>query len=143
PAQLRPVPDDDLRRRPARAAVLRTRGQRRRGGERPAGAVADGRARAMKTVVILGAGDGSLPTYEAAHRLGHHVIGIDRHDWEVAVPLADEFVHTSTAEPDAIVAALGDRPDIVGVVAPSSDAALPTLQVLARRDGTPGLPPPV
>jgi len=97
----------------------------------------------MKSLVILGAGDGSLPTYEAAHRLGHHVIGVDRHDWEVAVPFAHEFVHVSTGEPDAIVAALGDRPDIVGVVAPSSDVALPALQVLARRFGTIGLPAPV
>lgn len=96
----------------------------------------------MKSLVILGAGDGSLPTYIAAHRLGHHVIGVDRHAGAVAVPLADEFVHLSTAEPDAIVAALGDRPDIVGVVAPSSDVALPTLQVLARRYGTLGLTAP-
>jgi len=97
----------------------------------------------MNALVILGAGDGSLPTYMAAHRLGYHVIGVDRHDWEVAVPLADEFVHLSTTEPEAIVDALGDRPDIVGVLAPSSDVALPTLQVLAHRYGTPALPPPV
>lgn len=97
----------------------------------------------MKALVILGAGDGSLPTYLAARRLGHHVIGVDRHDCAVAAPLADEFVHLSTTEAEAIVAALGDRPDIVGVLAPSSDVALPTLQVLARRYGTPALPPRV
>ncbi len=94
----------------------------------------------MKALVILGAGDGSLPTYVAAHRLGHHVIGVDRHDWEVAVPLADEFLHISTTESEAIVAALGDRSDIAGILAPSSDVALPTLQVLAGRYDTVGLP---
>lgn len=93
----------------------------------------------MKTLIILGAGDGSVPTYLAARRLGHRIIGVDRHDWEVAVPLADEFLHVSTHDPDRIQALLGDRSDIAGVLAPSSDIALPTLNKLAAAYGTPGL----
>lgn len=93
----------------------------------------------MKTLIILGAGDGSVPTYLAARRLGHRIIGVDRHDWEVAVGLADEFLHVSTDDPDRIRALLGDRSDIAGVLAPSSDIALPTLNKLAAVYGTPGL----
>jgi biotin carboxylase len=97
----------------------------------------------VKSLVILGAGDGSLPTYVAAHRLGHHVIGVDQYDGAVGVPLADEFLHVSTTDPEKIADALGDRTDIAGIVAPSSDIALPTLQWLSRKYGVPEPAAPV
>ena len=94
----------------------------------------------MKTVVILGAADGSLPTYLAARRLGYHTVGVDQNADACAVGLADEFLHVSTREVSRIAAALDGRTDLAGVLAPASDIGLPTAQSLATRFDLPHPP---
>lgn len=91
----------------------------------------------MKTVVVLGAADGSLSTYRTAHEMGYRTIAVD---WKTTAPgiaVADEYLPLSTRDVPALLAALGDRRDIVGVVAPSSDIALPTQRELTVALGLP------
>lgn len=93
----------------------------------------------MKSVVVLGAADGSLSTYRIAAELGYGTIAVD---WSASAPgieLADEYLPLSTRDASAILAALGDRGDLAGVVAPSSDIALPTLRQLTIALGLPVL----
>lgn len=97
----------------------------------------------MKTLVVLGAADGGLPTYLAARRLGYRTIAVDQRSDATAVDLADEFLHVSIRDADRITEALGTRADIAGVLSPSSDLGLPTAQQLARQLGLPHLPDPV
>ena len=93
----------------------------------------------MKTIVVLGAADGSLSTYRMAAEMGYRTISVD---WSAAAPgidLADEYLPLSTRDVPAILAALGDRRDLAGVLAPSSDIALPTLRALTVSLGLPVL----
>lgn len=91
----------------------------------------------MRTLVILGAADGSMATYRAARRLGYRTIAVDQRSSAPAVALADEHLPISTREPELIRTALAGRTDLAGVLAPCSDIALPTQQELARRLGLP------
>jgi len=90
-----------------------------------------------KTLVVLGAADGSLSTYRTAHALGYRTICVDRSATAPGVALADEFLPLSTRDTDAIAAALDDRDDLAGALAPSTDIALPTLLALTERLGLP------
>ena len=92
------------------------------------------------SIVVLGAADGSLTTYRTAARLGYRTIAVDWSASAPAVPLADEYLPLSTRDVPALVDALGGRRDIAGIVAPSSDIALPTQRALA---GALGLPVPM
>jgi biotin carboxylase len=97
----------------------------------------------MRTVVVLGAADGSLSTYRIAAELGYRTIAVD---WSAAAPgvaLADEYLPLSTRDAPAILAALRDRRDLAGVIAPSSDIALPTLRSLTVVLGLPVLLPEI
>lgn len=89
------------------------------------------------TLVILGAADGSLATYRKARELGYRTIAVDQRGTAPGVALADEHLPISTREPGLILAALGGRRDIGGVLAPCSDIALPTQRELAHRLGLP------
>ena len=91
----------------------------------------------MRSLVILGAADGSLATYATARRMGLRTIAVDQRRDAPGVALADEHLEVSTREPDRILAALGDRTDLAGVMAPCSDIALPTQRELASRLGLP------
>lgn len=93
----------------------------------------------MKTILVLGAGDGSIPTYRAAQALGFRTLGVDRNPDAVARPLADEFLPLCIRESEAIIAALADRDDIVGVVAPATDLGLASLRAVADTYGFPRL----
>lgn len=93
----------------------------------------------MKTIVILGAADGSLSTYRIAAEMGYRTIAVD---WSASAPgieLADEYLALSTRNTPAILAALANRDDLAGVLAPSSDIALPTLRELTVALGLPVL----
>lgn len=93
----------------------------------------------MKAIVVLGAADGSLSTYRIAAEMGYRTIAVD---WSAAAPgidLADEYLPLSTRDAPAILAALGDRGDLAGALAPSSDIALPTLRKLTNSLGLPVL----
>lgn len=89
----------------------------------------------MKSLVILGAAYGSMATYRTARALGYRTIAVDLRVTAPGVALADEYLPISTREPDLIAAALAGRDDLVGVLAPCSDIALPTQQTLAGRFG--------
>jgi biotin carboxylase len=91
----------------------------------------------MKSVLILGAADGSLATYRAARRLGYRTVAVDQRDSAPGVALADEHLPVSTRSVPDILAALADRTDVVGVMAPCSDIALPAQRELAARLGVP------
>jgi formate-dependent phosphoribosylglycinamide formyltransferase (GAR transformylase) len=91
----------------------------------------------VSTLVVLGAADGSLSTYRTARALGYHTICVDRSPTAPGVALADEFLPLSTRDTDAIAAALDERDDLAGALAPSTDIALPTLLALTERLGLP------
>jgi biotin carboxylase len=84
----------------------------------------------VTAVVILGAADGSLSTYRIAAELGYRTIAVDRSPSAPGIELADEYLPLSTRDTGAILTALGDRDDLAGALAPSSDIALPTLREL-------------
>jgi biotin carboxylase len=86
----------------------------------------------MRSLVILGAADGAVPTYVRARELGYRTICVDYQRSAPAVRLADEYLPLSTRDPDGIAAALAGRADIAGVLAPASDAALPAQAWLNR-----------
>jgi biotin carboxylase len=89
------------------------------------------------TVLVLGAADGAVPTYRAARRLGLRTIAVDVRPDAPAVRLADEHVHVSTTDVAAIADAVAGRREIVAVVAPASDVALPVQLALAHHLGLP------
>ena len=91
----------------------------------------------MSTLVVLGAADGSLSTYRTARALGYRTICVDRSPTAPGVTLADEFLPLSTRDTDAIAAALDERDDLAGALAPSTDIALPTLLALTEQLGLP------
>jgi len=91
----------------------------------------------VKTLVVLGAADGSLSTYRTARAMGYRTVCVDRSPTAPGVALADEFLPLSTRDVDAIESALAGRVDLVGALAPSTDIALPTLLALTERLGLP------
>ncbi|MPZ82679.1 MAG: ATP-grasp domain-containing protein [Actinophytocola sp.] len=91
----------------------------------------------MRTIVVLGAAEGSLSTYRTAAEMGYRTIAVD---WSASAPgveLADEYLPLSTRSTPEILAALGGRTDLAGVLAPTSDIALPTLRELTVALGLP------
>ncbi|MBB4905737.1 ATP-grasp domain-containing protein [Actinophytocola algeriensis] len=86
----------------------------------------------MTSLVVLGAADGAVPTYQRAAKLGYRTICVDIQPGAPGVPFADEYLHISTRAPEQVAAALAGRTDIVGVLAPASDIALPSQRWLAR-----------
>jgi biotin carboxylase len=86
----------------------------------------------VTSLVVLGAADGAVPTYQRAAKLGYRTICVDIKPGAPGVPFADEYLHISTRAPEQIAAALAGRRDIVGVLAPASDIALPAQRWLAR-----------
>jgi biotin carboxylase len=93
----------------------------------------------VKTIVVLGAADGALSTYRTAAEMGYRTIAVDWSATAPGVELADEYLPLSTRDVPAILAALGNRPDLAGVVAPSSDIAVPTQRELTVALGLPTL----
>lgn len=96
----------------------------------------------MKSLLILGAADGSMATYRTASALGYRTIAVDLRPTAPGVALADEFVPLSTRDVDGLADFLGCRTDVAGILSPSTDVALPTQLALAERFGLPcGLTP--
>ncbi|HEX6873734.1 MAG TPA: hypothetical protein VF163_21755 [Micromonosporaceae bacterium] len=91
----------------------------------------------MKALVILGAADGALSTYRVANELGYRTIAVDQSAAAPGVRVADEYLPISTRDVDAILAALGNRTDVAGVLAPCSDVAVPTVRALTVALGLP------
>ncbi len=91
----------------------------------------------MTTLVILGGADGALSTYRTARRMGLRTIAVDQRASAPGVALADEYLDISTRDVDALVASLAGRTDLIGVMAPCSDIAVPTQRALAERLGLP------
>jgi len=93
----------------------------------------------VTAVLVLGAADGSLSTYRAAREMGFRTIAVD---WSATAPgieLADEYLPLSTRDVSGMLAALGGRRDLAGVVAPTSDIALPAQRQLSTALGLPVL----
>lgn len=91
----------------------------------------------MKSLLILGAADGAMATYRTARALGYRTVAVDLRDTAPAVALADELLPISTRDVPALTEVLRGRTDIAGILAPSSDIALPTQLALAERFGLP------
>lgn len=91
----------------------------------------------MKSLLILGAADGAMATYRTARALGYRTVAVDLRDTAPAVALADEHLPVSTRDVGALTEILRGRSDVVGILAPSSDIALPTQLALAGRFGLP------
>lgn len=94
----------------------------------------------MKSLLILGAADGALSTYRVAAEMGYRTIAVDQSAAAPGVAVADEYLPVSTRDVDAILAALGRRTDVAGVLTPSSDVAVPALRAVT---GALGLPVPL
>jgi biotin carboxylase len=92
----------------------------------------------MTSLLILGAADGALSTYRVAAEMGYRTIAVDRSATAPGVALADEYLPASTRDVAGILAALGDRTDVAGVLAPSSDVAVPTQRALTAALRLPG-----
>src|SRR3954447_26391281 len=90
----------------------------------------------MRTLLVLGAADGAIGTFQAARRLGIRTIGVDGKADAPAAPLADTLLNVSTLAVPSIIAAL-DGLHIDGVVSPASDVNLPTQFALAQHFGLP------
>lgn len=90
-----------------------------------------------KTLVILGGADGALTTIAAAHRLGLRTMCVDMREEAPGARAAEEFLHLSTRDVPAIVTALADRPDIVGIMSPASDVNIPHQRAVALALGLP------
>ena len=91
---------------------------------------------AMRTLLVLGAGEGQLPDLPrgAAPRRSH-----DRRRPEpqaFAAPEADEFLCVSTRDAAGVHRAVGER-SIAGVTSPASDASALSVRALALAYGTP------
>lgn len=91
----------------------------------------------MKSLLILGAADGAMATYRTARALGYRTVAVDLRDTAPAVALADELLPVSTRDVASLSAILRTRTDIAGILAPSSDIALPTQFALTERFGLP------
>ncbi|GGO80798.1 ATP-grasp domain-containing protein [Nonomuraea cavernae] len=96
----------------------------------------------MKRLVILGGSDGAISAFRAARRLGLTTVCVDMRADAPAVPEADEFLHVSTRDVDAVTAALRELDGVLGLLAPGSDVNLPALAAVAGRLGLPGGLPP-
>lgn len=92
----------------------------------------------MRTLLVLGAADGAVPMYVTARALGFRTICVDYKPSAPGVAFADEYLELSTRDPDEIAAAVAGRTDVVGVLAPASDAALPAQEALNRSLSLPG-----
>lgn len=87
------------------------------------------------SLVILGAADGSVTTYQRARELGYRTIAVDNRPEAPAVAFADEYVQVSVRAPERIAAALlehEERDQLAGVLCPASDVGLPAQAWLAR-----------
>jgi biotin carboxylase len=91
----------------------------------------------MKSLLILGAADGAMATYRTARALGYRTVAVDLRDTAPAVALADELLPVSTRDVPALTEILRGRSDVAGILAPSSDIALPTQLTLTERFGLP------
>jgi biotin carboxylase len=91
----------------------------------------------MKSLLILGAADGAMATYRTARALGYRTIAVDLRDTAPAVALADELLPVSTRDVSGLTEILRGRSDVAGILAPSSDIALPTQLTLTERFGLP------
>jgi biotin carboxylase len=92
-------------------------------------------------LLVLGASEEQVPIYREASRRGLATIAVDMRADRPGVALADEFLHISTADHDAIGAALAGR-RLAGVVSTASDACLGSWWRLAERFRTPWRYPP-
>ncbi|MDR8414763.1 ATP-grasp domain-containing protein [Nonomuraea sp. 3-1Str] len=91
----------------------------------------------MKRLVILGGSDGTISSFRAARRLGLATICVDMRADAPGVREADEFLHLSTRDVEAVTAALLGRDDVVGMLAPGTDINLPSLVEVTERLGLP------
>ncbi|MFG3441321.1 ATP-grasp domain-containing protein [Nonomuraea sp. NPDC047897] len=91
----------------------------------------------MKRLVVLGGSDGTISSFRAARRLGLGTVCVDMRADAPAVREADEFLHLSTRDVDAVTAALRGSGDVAGLIAPGTDINLPSLVEIAGRLGLP------
>ncbi|RPI78052.1 MAG: ATP-grasp domain-containing protein [Desulfobacteraceae bacterium] len=92
-----------------------------------------------KTLLILGGGFHQVPVYEAAKKMGVHVIGLDRNKDAAARFLADEFYHIGIADPDLIIKTLNGTP-IDGLISPAADTGHRSIYALSHRFNLPFKP---
>lgn len=132
-------PEDQFEPHAPRESVRRRPPASTREADAPAAGSASGR-----TIVVIGAADGSVSTYQRAAELGYRTIAVDIRPGAPGVAHADEFVQASVRAPEQIAAALLERDDIAGVLCPASDVGLRTQAWLARHWNLPDpLPVPV
>lgn len=88
-------------------------------------------------LAVLGGADGSLPTLQAARRLGIATVCLDMRGDAPGALVADEFCNVSTTDLPAVVAALRAIDGLTGVLSPASDVNLPAQFTAATALGLP------
>lgn len=87
-------------------------------------------------LLVLGAGEEQVALYREARRRDLPTIAVDVRADRPGVPLADEFLHLSTTDHQAIADALAGR-TIAGVVSTAADTCLESWHRLSVHFGTP------
>lgn len=92
----------------------------------------------MRSIMIIGAGEGQVPLIKAALRENCHTIVCDRNPNAPGVALADDFLPVSTKDRDGLLAA-AKKKNIDGVIA-NSDYAMGSVAYIAQNMGLVGNP---
>ena len=92
----------------------------------------------MATLLFLGASISQLPAIRHARAAGHRVVAVDGDPDAVAFEFADVHVNVDFSDVDAVAAA-GAEQHVEGVLAISTDRAVPPAAIVAERLGLPGI----
>lgn len=93
-----------------------------------------------KRLLVLGGALYQVPVLKRAKELGCHLIVADFNLEAPGRPLADEFLHISTTDKEALLAAARER-RLDGVMTYASDSSVASVAFLAEQLGLPGNPP--
>ncbi len=96
----------------------------------------------MATLLFLGASVSQLPAIRYARAVGHRVIAVDGDRDAVAFPFCDVAEHVDFTDVERVVE-VGVRLGVEGVLAISTDRAVPPAAAVASHLGLPGIGPEV
>ena len=94
----------------------------------------------MKSVLVIGGGEGQVPLINAAHRMGFRAVVVSPNGNYRGRTLADKVVEEDIRFPERILANKAlEEDDIVAVVSDQLDEAVPTVAKLAEHFNVPSI----